>query len=244
MTTTTTVESVLESFPNPRVPPIVGRPTQQSIQALTQLLYENAASVYSALGGGAHGHLGVIMNAVQYNTLVGANYIAPLNPGGTPVIPAGSTGPQIQRIQAQFRNETELYKLHTNVDGAMKQQIITAVPRMYIKALADPVLGFTNVTARQLLAHLKRTYGKLTHLQLEQNDKAFRADYNTNDPIENFYEQIEITTEAANDAGAAYTAPQIINNAITILTKTGCFTDAIRAWKRNCLLYTSDAADE
>ena len=185
----------------------MGRPNHQAVTALEQLLYENGASIDSNLGGGNHGHLGVIMNDARYTTLTGHAFVPPINPGGTPIIPPGTTGPQIQRIQKTFENETQLFQKYRHVDNALKQQIVTAVPRMYKKALADPVLGFTNVTSRQLLHHLQRNYGRLTPLQLQENDTEFRKDYDTNEPIKNLYERVEETTNTAQTAGAPYTAP-------------------------------------
>ena len=99
------------------------------------------------------------MDDLAYNVFAGQPFVTPLNPGATAIIPAGSTGPQIQRIQATFKAETEVYKQHQAVDLALKQQLITAVPQMYIKTLAHNVLGFTNVTSKQILRHLKATYG-------------------------------------------------------------------------------------
>ena len=53
-------------------------------------MYANACAIPSTLGGGAHGHLGMIMPAVQYATLSagGAAYVNPVPPvepvyGGT-----------------------------------------------------------------------------------------------------------------------------------------------------------------
>ena len=107
MTTELTVDNILEAFPN-KTPPIVGRPTSQSLTELKQLLYENAATIPSNIGGGNHGHLGVIMPQARYLTLVGATWVPPLNPGVAPVIPPGTTGPQLQRIMTQFKNEQRL----------------------------------------------------------------------------------------------------------------------------------------
>ena len=250
---TAQVDSIIESFPNPRVPPLVGRPEHASLNELKQLLYENAASVQSALGGGAHGHLGLLISNARHFTLTGENFVPPLNPGSTPNIPNGSTGPQIARIVETHKAELKVFQTFRNVDNALKQQLTSAVPRMYIKALADRMLGFANRTTRHLLVHLTTTYGKLTPGQLELNDKAFKSDYDTNDPIENLYEQIENTTDTAEEAGVPYSQGQILNNALNILTRTGMFLDAIRAWRRrppvehtwpNYKLHFTDAADE
>ena len=85
------IDSLIESFPYPTIPPIQGRPTHQSLQALTKLLYENAASVPSDNGGGNHGHLGVPMPQPTFNIVAGNPWVPPLNPGAVPVIPAGAT---------------------------------------------------------------------------------------------------------------------------------------------------------
>lgn len=252
MTTELTVDSILEAFPN-TIPPIVGRPTSQNLTLLKQLLFENAATIPSNIGGGNHGHLGVIMTQPRYLTMVGNAWVPPLNPGVAPVIPDGSSGPAVIRITAQHRNEQALFRTYNNVDKALKQQIQNAVPLMYIKSLADRVLRFTNVTARQLLQHLVRTYGKLSTIQLAHNDQEFKQAYDTNEPIENLFEQIEDTSDLADEAGIPYSAAQIIANTITILTKTGCYSEAIRIWKRkpdanktwpNLKMHFSEAEEE
>ena len=250
---TAQVDSIIESFPNPRIPPLVGRPEHSSLTELKQLLYENAASVQSALGGGGHGHLGLVISNARHSTLTGHNFVPPLNPGTTPVIPNGSTGPQIARLVATHKAELKVFQTFRNVDNALKQQLTSAVSRMYIKAMANRMLGFANVSARQLLQHLTRTYGKLTPGQLDANDKEFKKDYDTNDPIENLYEQIENTTDTADEADVPYSQQQILNNALNILTRTGMFLDSVRTWKRrpiiehtwpNFKIHFTDAADE
>ena len=86
-----TIDSLIESFPYPTIPRIEGRPTHQSIKELKTLLYENASSIPSTLGGGNHGHLGVPMATTAYTLLTGTAFNAPANPGPTPQIPHGET---------------------------------------------------------------------------------------------------------------------------------------------------------
>ena len=74
MTTSYTVDSVTESFPNPTVPKIEGEPTYQSIKNVEKVLLENAASVPSELGGGQHGYLGLILSDTKYHTITGHNF--------------------------------------------------------------------------------------------------------------------------------------------------------------------------
>jgi hypothetical protein len=56
-----TVEEIINGFPNPILPKIDHKPTFEDIQVTTRLLNANAISIPSMAGGGAHGHLGIIM---------------------------------------------------------------------------------------------------------------------------------------------------------------------------------------
>ena len=159
MATAPSIDSILESFPYPNIPPIQGQPTYQSIADLTKTACENAASVPSVSGGGAHGHLGIVLSDAQYTALTGVAYNPPVDPGPTPTIPPGTTGPQIAAIERQFKEEQRIFQTHANVDAALKQQIQNAVPKKYIKNLANRQTGFLGVTARQMLTHLQQRYG-------------------------------------------------------------------------------------
>jgi hypothetical protein len=64
-----TVEEIINGFPNPVLPKIDHEPTFEDIQVTTRLLKANAISIPSMAGGGAHGHLGIIMTQVEYATI-------------------------------------------------------------------------------------------------------------------------------------------------------------------------------
>jgi hypothetical protein len=61
-----TVEEIINGFPNPVLPKIDHNPTFGDIQLTNRLLDANDISVPSMAGGGAHGHLGIIMAQVEY----------------------------------------------------------------------------------------------------------------------------------------------------------------------------------
>jgi hypothetical protein len=64
-----TVEEIINGSPNPVLPKIDNEPTFEDIQVTTCLLNENSISVTSMVGGGAHGHLGIIMAQVEYASI-------------------------------------------------------------------------------------------------------------------------------------------------------------------------------
>ena len=55
------VDDVVAKFPMKTMPKIDGEPDYGNINTMMQLLYDNAASLPSTLGGGQHGHIGIIM---------------------------------------------------------------------------------------------------------------------------------------------------------------------------------------
>jgi hypothetical protein len=60
-----TVEEIINEFTKPVLPKIDNEPTFEDIQMTTHLLNANAMSVPPLSGGGAHGHLGIIMTRVE-----------------------------------------------------------------------------------------------------------------------------------------------------------------------------------
>jgi len=233
MASAPTTDAILESFPRPTVQPIIGKPSYLPIAALTQQCTENAASIPSTLGGGAHGHAGQVLSAAAYAALPGTTpFIIPANPGPTPIIPPGSTGPQIAAIERLFKQHQNIYQTSRNVDAALQQQILAAVPRKYIKALYNRTTGFMGISARQMLNHLRTNYGTISTSQYKTNDDRFRQAYDPNEPIEDLFERIDDAIEFAAQGDIPYTDPQIVKNSYNILFASGLFTDACREWKR------------
>ena len=60
---------VQENYPFKTLSPIIGEPNYSSINKISQELYANASSVPSTLGGGNHGHLGLVMNDYLYQII-------------------------------------------------------------------------------------------------------------------------------------------------------------------------------
>jgi hypothetical protein len=59
-----TVEDIIVSFPHPILPTVQGETNYQNIHAIRKLLQANARAIDTHLGGGALGHLGIIVSVV------------------------------------------------------------------------------------------------------------------------------------------------------------------------------------
>jgi hypothetical protein len=236
----TSVESFIESFLHPIIPPIEGLPTYESITDVTRLLNTNAASIHSELGDGQLGHLALTISPAVYATLSAIPFVAPPNPGPVPVlVPNVGTTAQIQGIIRDHKESLRLWREYNHVDAALKQQLIRAVDQLYICTLQHRHTGFANVTTRQLIQHLLNTYGNITPTELAQNDIKFRTAYEPAQPIEALFSQLEDAMDYADAGGNPYTAAQVVTNAYSIMFSTGLFPEACREWRRQPPAYTT-----
>jgi hypothetical protein len=61
-----TIEDVISSLPHPVLPTVQGQPDYQKIHTIRKSLQENSRAIYTHLGGGNLGHLGLIVSDASY----------------------------------------------------------------------------------------------------------------------------------------------------------------------------------
>jgi hypothetical protein len=233
----TTIDSLVTGFPFPTVLPIVGEPNYESIAALHRQLNANAASIQSHLGDGLLGLLPLTVSAAVYNTLSATPFVAPVNPGAAPDIPAASSGPQIADIRFTFTTATALFKDYDLADKALKQLLLGAVDDMFVRSLQTKYIGYLNVTTRQLLDHLYSQYARISAADLQDNDVALKTAYDPNLPIETLFDQVENAVDFAAAANTPYSPAQVVATAYQLVFATGVFLEDCKVWKRQLEIY-------
>jgi hypothetical protein len=172
------------TFPHPELTPIVGTPTNPTIQTIQKQLYANALAIHSTRGGGASSHLALLMPSAAYLTRAGVAFIAPTHPGNAPVHHANATDNQINKINRQYKQDLIDFQLYSNLQTTLKQQLLAAVDADFLRILEDADFGFTDVLPSTMLTHLKDTYGQISRDDIEDNRKKLSTDLNFDDPIE------------------------------------------------------------
>ena len=84
------VDDVVAKLPMKTMPKIDRETDYGNINTMMQLLYGNAASLPTMLGGGQHGYIGIVMNPQLYTTLANTPYESPPDPGITPTHATGA----------------------------------------------------------------------------------------------------------------------------------------------------------
>jgi hypothetical protein len=116
-----TIDDIMAKFPNKQLPIIDGEPDYTSINTMVQLLYSNAAATLSTtLGGGQHGHIGVIMPAALYTTLSVVPYVAPPDPGAIPIHAANAMAAVRETEKLNHKTAQKLFNNHNNMNDALK----------------------------------------------------------------------------------------------------------------------------
>jgi hypothetical protein len=173
------------TFPHGELTKVIGLPTNASLQVLKSQLYDNAASIHSSHCGGAHGHLGLVMDAVNYMTVSNnIPWVDLVHPGELSVHGTGVTAILREQINRQYEADLAAYELYSKVSNALKHQILLAVEPTFLQALAHPRLGFMTVTPLAMIRHLDETYGRLTPGEIKANRLALSTTWNPDRPIE------------------------------------------------------------
>jgi hypothetical protein len=191
----------------------------------------NAASIPTILGGGQHGHLGLVLSPATYLTVANVAFNRPGNPGIHPHIPPGSTAAQIQEINRQHQADVKTWKECNNTDTALKNQLIQAVDEQYIKSLHNRNTGYVTSTTWHILDFLYTNYGNITPAELLANTEKLQEPYNPSEPIESLFTRFEDAMEYADAANRPFTEVQILEYALLSILKTGQFKEAIREWR-------------
>jgi hypothetical protein len=151
-----TVEDLIESFTHPVLPTIQGEPDYQTIHAIRKSLQANSRAFDTHLGGGTLGHLVLIVSDSSYAMIAPETdagptlWISPQAPGRAPANTDG-TAAQISAACHVWEEDVQTYRTYTSVQQALKKQIISVFEPMYLDVLNDNMVGFANISARDML---------------------------------------------------------------------------------------------
>jgi hypothetical protein len=103
---------------------------------------------------------------------------------------------------------------------------------MYLDVLNDNMVGFANISARDMLDHLFETYGKITAVDLEINFEHMRRAWDPQHPVESIFKKIQDCPKYSEAGGVLIGHPQQINVGYANISKTGHFMSACRRWNK------------
>jgi hypothetical protein len=236
-----TIEYVIASFPHPVLPTVQGEPDYQTIHATRKYLQANSRVIDTHLGGGTLGHLGLIILDASYTMISpttdpGPNlWISPQAPGRTPSNTDG-TAAHISAARHVWEEDVQTYRTYTSMQQALKKQIISVFESMYLDVLNENMVGFENISARDMLDHLFSTYGNITAVDLEINFEHMCRAWDPQQPVESLFKQNQDCADYSEAGGVIIGHPQQINLGYANIFATGNFMSACRRWNEKYII--------
>jgi hypothetical protein len=134
-----------------------GPPTSNDLDLLKEELIAIFASIPSVLGGGMNSHAGMLLSYADYATMApGTPFVAPVNPG---VYPVGVTAATRSRMETKCKEQVKQFHTFVGVGMGLKEQILKAIDEDYLLEIKHKPVVFLNVTAVQMLTHLRNRRG-------------------------------------------------------------------------------------
>ena len=212
---------------------IHGQPTDHDVTLLEKELIAIAATIPSTLGGGNHGHAGLIVEPAKYLTMTGGTaFIQPGNPGIYPagLAPNAAAGTRA-REEAEHKELIAQYEIHKGVEQALKDIIIQAVDEDYLLEIEDETLGFLNETPRSMIIHLRNRGGALdfadTKTLLTERDQEWDA----SEIPTIYFNRVEKAMQQLTRAGITSDLKERTDMALYYLKSTGEYDAAVREWE-------------
>ena len=219
-------------FEFPSLTRIHGKPTYETLQTIYNELKSNAGSVPSYLGGGSHGHLGLVLNAQRFAIISQVPYIRPHFPGPL-TIPQGATPQMTVIFRDQHTEAVWSFREVAGVEQALRQQLVAVIDGDYLVALRNRNTNSITMAIFDIIQYLFTNHGKITPAQLKTKEAEVSAIiYDLMTPLDNVFNAVENLMDFAVAAGIPYSNKQIVTFAYMILLKTGKFGSYIRDWNK------------
>jgi hypothetical protein len=187
------------------------------------------------LGGGSLGHLGLIISDASYAIIAPPTaegqklWVTPNAPGRAPAT-TDETAAQISTARHQWEEDVQTYRTYTSVQQALKKQIISVFEPMFLDILNDNMVGYANVSARDMLDHLFDTYGNITAVYLEIKFEHMRRAWDPQQPVETLFKKIQDCADYSEAGGVLICHTQQINVGYAKIFATRHFMSVCRRW--------------
>ena len=123
----------------------------------------------------------------------------------------GGTQAEIAERQYYHSIDKTDYLNQVAYKGALKQQLISLIPSEFLNDLNHHTTGFNAVFPKQIVAHLKTKYAKITLAMMEKNRDKFREPLDLSTPIETWIKKVLECQEYALEGGDPITDVGMVN---------------------------------
>ena len=212
---------------------IHGEPTYDTLKQLHNQLKANATTVPSNLGGGQHGHLGLVLTPTKYALISQTPFVKPAHPGVYVPDPNNTQHMQLT-LEKAHKERLRVFDEVLGVERALRQQLTSALEEPYLLSIRNRITNTINMSVHEILhMHLYAKYGKINPKKLyEQQQRVQEMHYDAISPPDVVFQAVEDLCDYAEAALCPFNQKQAVNIAYIIFNRTGKFKDGVREWIR------------
>ena len=248
-------EEIEKDIGDKNVTRIVGQPSERDATQLRKELGKMAGSVKTKLGGGKHGHLGLVIPEDTYKTISHGSQIfdIPAHPGDYPAQVSTDAATREKEVAEHKANKRTCEKCDA-VHEFLKEKAIKAIDEEWLVELDDDILGFANVSLLQILEHLTNQGGKLDYIDISKLKKERDSGWDTNEHIVKHIVKVQKAVDILNDRAKIPTAEgELLNDLLYTIKESGEMEQALvdwdarseaeKTWKKAKTYFTKKYAD-
>jgi hypothetical protein len=106
-----------------------------------------------------------------------------------------------------WEEDVQTYRTCTSIQQALKKQIISVFEPIYLDILNGNMVGYANISARDMFNHLFETYGNITAVDLEINFENIRRAWDPQHPVESLLKQTQDYADYSEAGGRPHWSP-------------------------------------
>lgn len=209
---------------------IIGEPNYNTLELIHTQCIRNATTVDSRLGGGGHGHAGLVELPDVYLLRTGHHFNRPAYPGDAPVYDVEATAAQRATSLHNWQNRSQQYQTCQRLERILQSMVENSIEQTYLTGIHDPAHGFGARSLIDVFSYLFATYGSLGPDAILRNQAKMTAPVDPNQPIAVLFKQIEDCQKFAAAGQVAITPAQVLKAAESLILQTGRYSSAYREW--------------
>eukprot|EP00804_Cyclotella_cryptica_P025717 CCRYP_002918-RA/>CCRYP_002918-RA protein AED:0.61 eAED:0.36 QI:0/-1/0/1/-1/1/1/0/420 len=182
------VRSIIAPMP---IDKIVGQPSNSTMNVLKQQLAKIAAAVKTTSWGRRHGHLALVLNDTEYQTVTNAptppRHASPYLPSSPANLANNTTLTHRTRIMADHNLECQEFWKQESVDAIIANKIVReAADAAARRRTQRHYIGYGAQTIKTILEHLRAEWCMVTTLEKKQASAAFHVQWDLTSHITKF----------------------------------------------------------
>ena len=203
----------------------------RTLTKLKKELTKITGSVPTALGGGKHGHAGLIIEEAKYIAVSngGVTFNIPAHPGMYPTAVSDDAKIRASK-EAKHKGLILQHEICAGVEQVMKDFIVEAIDDEWLAEIEDEVMGFANMTMIDMLKHLELRGGAMDYVDTKEIKKERDDPWDVNKYVVTYFNRVEQAVKQLDHASIKTDKKELLQQALYTFKESGKLEQGLVNW--------------